>query len=376
MNPKVFPRRVGLCLLLLLISLAVTQSVAAQEPQSTQTFRDNYDALLKNFERIAASSGDKVNQQASQQARKVLRALTNDQLAQLFEQGTMPDVSVAVVASRRLASRMESKQKARSLAAARLGNATTATLSAAPLSAGFPGPMPVVADCNGIDIEATTRYDLLIAKEVASGILAAAAWVCNQDAAGVNTSTACVGFAIAADVAIALYDTATFCSGEVTSNQVDANFNRLGHIHTDLADGIATIVSNSDANRITIVNNSDANRTTIVNNDNANLVTIINNANANKNELRDLILRTQIEADLAMVDGSAVVALYEIPDAKGGYLNLVKTIVTETLAHVKAAGGSVGNAQAFLNTANAANTAGNFKSAYAYYRRAYKAAGN
>jgi hypothetical protein len=323
MNPQVFSLRAGLCLLVLLTSLAFAQSVAAQEPQSPQNFRDSYDALLNNFERMAASTGDKTSQQASQQARKVLRTLTDDQLARVFKQGAMPDVSVAVLASRHLASRLKSQQKARSLAAERLGGAAQADPSVAPLSAGFPGPVALVAGCDGVDISATTRYDLFIAKEVANAVLAAAAWACNEDILGENTSLVCEPFAIAADVANGFYDTATFCSGEVTSNQVDANFSRLGHIHTDLADGIATIVSNSDANRTTIVNNDNANKTTIVNNANANLatiinnananlVTIINNANANKNELRDLILRTQIEADLAMVDGAAVVALYEI----------------------------------------------------------------
>lgn len=373
MNAKVSSLRIGFCLLVLLTGLAVAQSVVAQEPQPVQTFRDNYDALLSNFERMSAVRGDTASQQAARQGRKILATLTNDQLARLFKQGSIPDVSVAVVATRHLASRMESKQKARSLSVERLGNPT---LAVTPQSPGFPGPVPIVAGCNGVDIEASTRYALFIAKEVANSILAAAAWVCNEDILGENGSAACVPLAIAADVANGFFDTATFCAGEVTANQVDANFNRLDHIHDDLAAGITTIVNNDDANRTAIVNNDNANTTTIVNNDNANTAAIISNANANKNELRDLILRTQIEADLAMADSAVVVALYEIPNANGGYLDLVKMIVTDTLARVEAAGGSVSNAQAFLNSANAANAAGNFKTAYALYRKAYKAAGN
>ena len=42
---------------------------------------------------------------------------------------------------------------------------------------------------------------------------------------------------------------------------------------------------------------------------------------------------------------------------------------------VTAAGGSTANAQQFLNDANAAKAAGDFKAAYASYRKAYKAAG-
>ncbi len=62
------------------------------------------------------------------------------------------------------------------------------------------------------------------------------------------------------------------------------------------------------------------------------------------------------------------------PTANGGHLNLVQTIVTQTLASILAAGGSIGNAQSFLDRANADKAAGNFKSAYDNYRKAYKAA--
>jgi hypothetical protein len=50
------------------------------------------------------------------------------------------------------------------------------------------------------------------------------------------------------------------------------------------------------------------------------------------------------------------------------------TIVMQTLANIQAAGENIGNAQAFLNQANAAKTAGDFKGAYALYRKAYKMA--
>jgi hypothetical protein len=125
---------------------------------------------------------------------------------------------------------------------------------------------------------------------------------------------------------------------------------------------------------LNIINNDNANANAIINNDNANTATIITNDNANKNELRDLMLRTQIEADLASADAATPVALYLTPNANGGYLDLVQSIVTETLANVSAAGGNVGSAQSFLNQANAQKAAGQFKNAYANYRRAYKQA--
>ena len=118
----------------------------------------------------------------------------------------------------------------------------------------------------------------------------------------------------------------------------------------------------------------NANTQSIINNDNANTAAIIANDNANKNELRDLILRTQIESDLAQADSATPVALYLTPTANGGYLNLVQTIVTQTLANIQAAGGDVSAAQPVLVQANAAKAAGQFKVAYTLYRKAYKTA--
>jgi len=357
----------------LLLCLAVAGPVFAQDPAALQRLRGQYDALMADLERLAASRGDTGLERQAREGRERMRSLTHEQLAQVYSRTRVPNLSVATMASESLVKQSESQAQARS------GDLTQQ------LAAGFPEPVAIPVGCNGVDITAEARYALLIIKEVTNAILAAAAFVCTQDILGTNGAPACIPFAIAASIANGFFDTATFCAGEVTANQVDANFNRLGHIHDDLAGAITTIVSNNNANTASIINNDNANTTTIVandntntatiiTNDNTNTATIITNANANKNELRDLILRTQIEADLAMVDGAAVAVLYEVPTAQGGYLDLVMTIVQETIANVQAAGAGVGNASAIFNEANAAKAAGDFKQAYALYRRAYKAA--
>lgn len=167
-------------------------------------------------------------------------------------------------------------------------------------------------------------------------------------------------------------------------------------ITTAITNATTTIVNNDNSNKTMIVNNDNSNATTlninltnaknmiiandntnttnIVNNDNANKTMIINNANGNTMALNDLILRSQIEADLATESNAVKVAWYMTPTANGGKLDLVQQIVTLTLANIQAAGGSVGNAQMFLDRANADKAAGNFKSAYDNYRKAYKAA--
>jgi hypothetical protein len=352
-----------------LLCLAIACPVFAADTTTVQSFRTQYDTMMSGFERILSAQGNTVALAQARRGREIMNSLTDDQITAVL--GTkLPDLSPALSNIDFVAAKVEAKASAAPL----------------PRSPGFPDPVPVVAGCNGVDTTAETRYALFITKEVANAVLAAAAWVCNEDILGENGSAACIPLAIAADVANGFFDTATFCAGELTANQVDANFNRLAHIHDDLAADTTSIINNDNANMTAIINNDNTNTssiitndntntTAIINNDNANTATIIANANANKNELRDLILRTQIEADMAMTDSAAVVALYEIPTARGGYLDLVQFIVTDTIAKVLAAGGTVGNAQQMLNDANAAKAAGHFKLAYATYRKAYKAAG-
>jgi len=154
----------------------------------------------------------------------------------------------------------------------------------------------------------------------------------------------------------------------------------------NIVDGAKTdIINNDNSNKTTITTAISTSKTDIINNDNANTTSIINNANANttttltaitnaKNELKDLILRTQIEADLAQPDSDTFVGLYVTPTSQGGYLNLVRSIVVDTIT--KLAGSSTGQANSFLAKADDYKAAGNYKSAYQFYRKAYKAAVN
>ena len=178
----------------------------------------------------------------------------------------------------------------------------------------------------------------------------------------------------------------TMLAGLITSVENDI-VNNANSNKTMLATAIANVQASGSSNttaittaltnaKNTIIANDNTNTTNIVNNDNANTTTLINSGNANTTALNDLILRSQIEADLATESNAVKVGWYMTPTANGGKLDLVKQIVTLTLANIQAAGGSIGNAQSFLDRANADKAAGNFKSAYDNYRKAYKAAVN
>ena len=168
----------------------------------------------------------------------------------------------------------------------------------------------------------------------------------------------------------------TAIKNQVT-NSTTTITNKVDSAKTAIVDKVeavkTTIVDKVEEAKNTVAAKVDANAAAIMDNDNANRATIVTNANANKNELRDLILRTQIEADLTVVDSTTPVVLFMTPTAKGGYLDLVQTIVTQTLANIQSAGSDVSAAQSLLTQANAAKTAGQFKTAYALYRKAYKA---
>ena len=202
-----------------------------------------------------------------------------------------------------------------------------------------------------------------------------------------------------------------FCDDDYAGSVVEASYDRLGHIHSDLEASVAaddanktaivnndntnkdTIVNNDNTNKDTIVSNDNSNKTMIVNNDNTNtanltaLITaalnaIITNANANKDELKFLLLRTQIEADLAAADSATPVAIFQTPSTtcttpsvpnpltQCGYLNLVAAIVRETITNQ--GGPNLAAAQALLVQGDAQRLAGQFRAAYTTYRKAYK----
>ena len=71
----------------------------------------------------------------------------------------------------------------------------------------------------------------------------------------------------------------------------------------------------------------------------------------------------------------APVGLFQLPAAFGGYLEVVKSIVTETLAKRAAIGNPSAQAMAFLVSANAAFAAAEYKTAYVNYRKAYGSVG-
>jgi hypothetical protein len=369
-------------------SSAATQSqVALKAPQQDlEQLRSDLLNFVQAYKEFAASVGMNKQAEAFDLSAQQIRALPLKQLDVL--RNMMPETAGVVSATQNLRSQVERRQaKGQSLS-------PDMRLLTLPMSPVFPGADYPACGSTRTSEAAIDASDAALF--VAETVREAASRACDEVVVilgeGGNGSLACLitdGIYIAAKaVNYGLH----FCNDKIDQAELLASYTRLAHLHSDLEASVANdnanrtsiinndntnttnIVTNDNTNKTSIINNDNANTTNIINNDNANTTNILLNANANKNEIRDLILRTQIEADLATADSATFVALYLTPTANGGYLDLVRTIVAQTIANIQAAGGNTGQAASLLSQGDAARTAGDFKGAYTLYRKAYKAA--
>ncbi len=281
----------------------VVQQATANNPQSlqaAQSFRDNFSALLDNYNAVFKLQGNTLRQEQVAQAQAAMQKVSPADLAYVFSRGSLPDLAPAVSAMQRVA--------AAQLAANNTAHTSSTTLSLAPgaqpgtksvSSVPFPDPSTsVIDDCSESNTPhgAQLTYDALISAQETSSILAAAAWVCNEDILGENGSAVCIPFAIANDIAQSLFAARNFCSGLDQSAMVAGNSSRLDHIHTDLSNDLTTLQGNITTATTTITTNDNSNKTAIVTNDNTNTTsiiasigagstTVVNNANANTTQI-------------------------------------------------------------------------------------------
>lgn len=268
-----FFRALCLCLLAVMAVPVIAQNtqrgamatpLTAQDTRAAAQFRAQYDTMMSNFERMATNQGNISILEKAIEGRNAMSRVSDQQLGVLYSKVRYPDLSGGVLASEVLASRPAKSQRK---------------------SSPFPQVAPVIGNCDIVDTSPSFRYGALIAKEVTTSILAAATFVCTQDILGENGSAACIPFAIAADIAIALFDVSTFCAGEATANAIDTNYVRLEHLHNDLNTGLASVINNDNTNTSNIINNDNTNKAALVTLINANTTTIVNNDNANKNAM-------------------------------------------------------------------------------------------
>jgi hypothetical protein len=161
-------------------------------------------------------------------------------------------------------------------------------------------------------------------------------------------------------------------------NSFNTAFNTLDTLINNRLD--VMVSTRASQTSLTAFNNEFTANATTVNTKLDSITSAVNTANQTLNALTitvgdqgKLDLRLKIEEDLAS-PGNHSIALFEVPASGGGYLNLVRDIVADTIAKMQAAGQGVGNAQSFLAAGDAAAAAHDYKGAYADYGKAYRAA--
>jgi hypothetical protein len=81
-----------------------------------------------------------------------------------------------------------------------------------------------------------------------------------------------------------------------------------------------------------------------------------------------LDLRLQIELNLA---AKQPLAMFQLPQANGGYVELVRDVVADAISAMLASGQTVGKASKYFEDGVAAMSLGNFKQAYLAFQRSY-----
>jgi len=149
----------------------------------------------------------------------------------------------------------------------------------------------------------------------------------------------------------------------------------------DLTTSITNLGNQSGNNTLTLIaaiSGSFASLTTLTTNDDAALTTLINNKstdlktndNQKFEDARQLNLRLAIELNL-QTDEAHALAMFQLPQADGGYLEVVQKVVNDDINGVLASGQTAGNAQRFFADALTAISQGKFKLAFKNFQHAY-----
>lgn len=181
-------------------------------------------------------------------------------------------------------------------------------------------------------------------------------------------------------------DNINLCESMNDGAELHASYLRLGHLHTDLEDGVSSVNQNIDSTELNLTNLVNANTTSVLNqvlSTENNVVSqvqttetnVVNQVQTTENNLltviqagQDFTLRLEIEKALRF--DTRIASLY-LPEAFGGKLGLVRSIVVETMQRVRDSGEGVIAADTRLAEGDLKASQGLYKDAFHRYARAY-----
>jgi hypothetical protein len=351
-------------------------------PSQIQAYRAQLSTILSNMSTIAALTGSEQGQLDLATVQSQLQQVSDAVVAHWMASGA--DLAPLQSAMQK-ALTVTASQPARQNKAAAVGALYT--------TAGFPSATYGSA-CSGYTSNSDVVFTYTTALDTAKLVWIPLSRACEEVVValgeGGNTSLLCIIPDEALEAAELILNEYTVCDGDTDSGNIAGNYARLAYINGQIDQDYQATVSNDNSNKNTIMTNINTSTTNIINNDNTNTANIISNDNTNKDaiiandnsntqQILSLVMAGQaqqlqmaIEADLE--SSNPTIGLFELPASKGGNLETVRQIVTDTISNLTSAGQSVNNANYYLNLANSLFSAGRYKKAYYYYGYAYRSA--
>lgn len=199
---------------------------------------------------------------------------------------------------------------------------------------------------------------VLLVMNTATGVQLAADQACEQ----FFFHPPCILTDIIYTVALFVYETLDQKYNDFTGEEVYASYLRLGHLHTDLVD-VADSVNIMSVSQVLMAAEIDLIRSGL------------DQVRAEFEAWTILALRTKVEQNLAR-HGQQVhpLAIFVLPAAFGGHLEVAREIVAETISNMMAAGQRVYFAEEQLTKGDDELAVGNYKKAYDYFGAAYLSA--
>ena len=381
---RVFGVFVSTAILALVLTLAASSATTASPSKKQQAaFRQQFSTYLVQMQRLA------VKLEASQQGHAALRSLKVNPSSSLAksrrELPTMTPTQIAVLQRafsadpswRTMPDRLSplvNRLKAGSQRSLLITPDDCATARAAGYTQTDVEIAADVALAADAILEAVPN-DLLseIARAVAVGLWAIPQGVLRGFEHLYNIASACDDADHQALVANNLDVKVSTRASQTSLDSLTTSFNSLSTLINDRLD--VKVSTRSSQASLDVFHNEFTANAVVVNTKLDTITTKVDSLTTIVNNNQALNLRIAIETQLSLYDTPThPVALFEFPAAQGGYLELVRSIVNETITKMQAAGQSIGSAQTYLSLGDTAMAAHQYKLAYARFSSAYRAA--
>jgi hypothetical protein len=244
------------------------EALARFDAAAVHEFRRTLEDIIDMHSDVVAASGASELAAATARRKKVVRELGDADVARLMATGVdLSELRAQTAGLHELVFRGEP--------ASQLVGTNSTGFPSAPYSF-----------C-GVTRRSTTG--MLVAQitlEAAQNVWSIASRACDQVVVaagfGGNGSAACIIVDEVLFAAQTTYNAFVYCDANIDSAEILGSYNRLEHLHGDVEDAKASILSNAGTNREAVVADARVNRTAVVSNDNVNKDAIVANDNANR----------------------------------------------------------------------------------------------